>query len=108
MTNSASTDDRQRHATSVAQLVVDRFNNIYGAKFGDELVAQFSRYIVEKAVDVDADALKRHATNLAAYKLTDPDAWGRRKPWLSAPKGERLLKSLMRIVREADRAAKKA
>lgn len=108
MTNSASTDDRIRHATTIAQFAIERLGNIHGTKFGEGLVGQFSAYIIEQASDVDADSLKRHATNLAAYKLTEPEAWARKKSWLSVPKGRRLLKALMGIVREADKAAEKA
>ena len=95
--------ERKKAAHEVALLAVDRFNNLHGSKFGAPLVEQFSSYIIEQATDVDAAVLKKHATNLTAMKLIDPDAWSRRKPWLAAPKGHRLLKSLMKIIREGDK-----
>lgn len=100
--------ERRRYAASVAQFAVERLNNLYGTRFGDALVKQFTDYVLEQATDIDADVLKKHAVNLGAWKLTDPDAWGKRKPWISAPKGHRLLKALMGIVREADKAAEKS
>lgn len=97
--------ERKRLATNVAQYAVERLNNIHGSKFGPELVEQFAQYTIEQAVDIPADVLAKHASNLAAMKLIDPDGWAKRKPWLSAPKGRRLLKALMNIVREADKAS---
>lgn len=98
---------RKKAATDVAQLAVERLNNIHGTKFGAALVEQFATYVVEQAVDIDAEVLKKHATNLTAVRLVNPDDWSKRKSWLSVPKGHRLLKALMGIVREADKAAEK-
>lgn len=98
---------RKKAATDVAQLAVERLNNIHGTKLGTALIEQFAAYIIEQAVDVDADVLKRHATNLTTVRVVHPDDWSKRKPWLSVPTGHRLLKALMGIVREADKAAGK-
>lgn len=109
MTESASKTDpaRQKAATAVSQLAVDRFNNIHGTKLGAAMIEQFAAYIVEQATDVDAGVLQKHATNMTTVRVIDPDGWSKRKAWLSVPKGRRLLKALMAIVREADKAAEK-
>lgn len=98
---------RQKAAKDVAELAVERLNHIHGTKFSSALIEQFAAYIIEQATDVDADVLKKHATNLTAVRVVHPDDWSKRKPWLAVPKGHRLLKALMGIVREADKAAGK-
>lgn len=96
---------RRPLAEAIATLVAERFKNIYGVGPGQTTVKAFEDWIVMEATDRSPETIKLDLDALKWHRDNRPAEWDKRKPWLKAPKGRRLLKTFLTIVREAADAA---
>lgn len=98
--------ERRKVAVEVAELAGERFKNLYGAPLGAIARQAFVDWITQEATDIDVEMLKNDVKSLEWQRGSQPAEWDRRKQWLNPPKGKRLLKALLAIVKEASTAMK--
>ncbi len=96
----------------LADLTVERFCNVYGAKRSEDVVKAFVEAVGMEVAKDPSDAerwLPNDLANMRRFKSEEPDEWKARKPWLRAPeRGPRLLKVLVGLVKDAAIRANKA
>ncbi len=98
--------ERRKVAVELADLASERFKNLYGSPLGTVARQAFVDWITQEATDIDVDMLKNDVKAMAWQRGSQPAEWDRRKQWLNPPKGKRLLKALLAIVKDASEAMK--